>query len=102
MQLNNRQKVWYGLVLWHINHGMVWFYGISTMVWFGFMAYQPRYGLVLWHINHGMVWFYGISTMVWFGFMGYQIHFYTYKQFYFKIELFQTIKFSISTLFSSM
>ena len=68
--------IWFGLVLWHINHcrlfkaksslyiyfeyigfGLVGFYGISTIV--GYLMPNPLYtyilniyGLVLWHINH--------------------------------------------------
>ena len=53
--------IWFGLVLWHINHCRLF-----SLVWFG---------LVLWYINHyrlfSFVWFYGISTivgyLVWFG-----------------------------------
>ena len=102
--------IWFGLILRHINHwrsfnarsslyiyikyiwfGLVWFYGISTIV--GYLMPNPLYtyilnimiwfGLILWHINHcrlfnarsswyiyikyiwfGLVWFYGISTIV--------------------------------------
>ena len=111
--LNIYDLVWYGMILWHINHcrlsnaksslyiyikyiwfGLVWFYGISTIV--GYLMpnllyiyiyiYIYIYDLVwysLWHINHcrlsnaksslyiyikyiwfGLVWFYGISTIV--------------------------------------
>ena len=71
--------IWFGGVLWHINHcrlfnaksslyiyikyiwfGLVGFYGISTIV--GYLMLNPRYtyilniyglvGWVLWHINH--------------------------------------------------
>ena len=103
--------IWFGWVLWHINHcrlfnaksslyiyikyiwfGLVGFYGISTIV--GYLMPNPLYtyilniymiwfGWVLWHINHcrlfnaksslyiyikyiwfGLVGFYGISTIV--------------------------------------
>ena len=73
--------IWFGLVLWHINHcskssiyiyikyiwfGLVWFYGISTivpnplytytlntydLVWFGFMAYQPLWVISLFSVT---------------------------------------------------
>ena len=71
--------IWFGLVLWHINHcrlfnakfslyifikyigfGLVGFYDISTIV--GYSMPNPLYtyilkiydwfGLILWHINH--------------------------------------------------
>ena len=102
--------IWFGLILWHINHcrlfnarsswyiyikyiwfGLVWFYGISTIVGYlmpdpldnYILIYMIWFGLILWHINHwrsfnarsslyiyikyiwfGLVWFYGISTIV--------------------------------------
>ena len=70
--------VWFGLVLWHINHcwlfnaksslyiyikylwfGWVWFYGISTMV--GYLMANPLYTYIL-----------NIYDLVGFGFMAYQ------------------------------
>ena len=81
------------LQTWTVWFGLVWFYGISTIV--GYLMLNLFYtyiliiydlvwfGLVLWHINHsrlfsaksslyihikyiwfGFVWFYGISTIV--------------------------------------
>ena len=70
--------VWFGLVLWHINHcwlfnaksslyihiryiwfGLVGFYGISTIV--GYLMPNPLYTYIL-----------DIYDLVWFGFMAYQ------------------------------
>ena len=62
--------IWFGWILWHINHcrlfntesssyiyiryigfGFVGFYGMSTIV--GYLIPNPLwFGLVLWHINH--------------------------------------------------
>ena len=69
--------IWFGLVLWHINHcrlfkaksflyiyiryiwfGLVWFYGISTIV--GYLKPNPFYTYIL-----------DIYDLVWFGFMAY-------------------------------
>ena len=71
-------KIWFGLVLWHINHcrlfnvksslyiyikyiwfGLVGFYGISTIV--GYLMSNPLYTYIL-----------NIYDLVWLGFMAYQ------------------------------
>ena len=78
--------IWFGLVLWHIKHcrlfnaksslyiyikyirfGLVWFYGISTIV--GYLMPNPLYTYIFNNIYDfflfGLVcWFYGISTFV--------------------------------------
>ena len=70
--------IWFGLALWHINHsrlfnaksslhiyikyikfGLVWFYGISTIV--GYLMPNPLYTYIQ-----------NIYDLVWFGFMAYQ------------------------------
>ena len=70
--------IWFGLVLWHINHcrlfnvksslyiyikyisfGLVWFYGISTIA--GYLMSNPLYTYIL-----------NIYHLAWFGFMAYQ------------------------------
>ena len=74
----NIYMIWFGLVLWHINYcrlfnaksslyiyikyiwfGLVWFYGISTIV--GYLMPNPLYTYIL-----------NIYDLVWFGFMAYQ------------------------------
>ena len=71
--------IWFGWVLWHINHcrlfnatsslyihieyilfGLVGFYGISTIV--GYLMPNPLYTYIL--NKYDLVWFYGISTIV--------------------------------------
>ncbi len=72
--------IWYGLILWHINHrslfnttfylyiymkyiwfGLVWFYGISTIV--GYLMPNPLY-IYIKYIWFGLFFFYGISTLL--------------------------------------
>ena len=77
--LNIYDLVWFGLILWHINHcrlfnaksslyiyikyirfGLVLFYGISTIV--GYFMPNPLYTYIL--NIYDLVWFYAKSTIV--------------------------------------
>ena len=46
----------------YIGFGLVWFYGISTLV--GYLMPNPLYSIYIKYIGFGLVWFYGISTLV--------------------------------------
>ena len=77
--ITNFSLVWFGLVLWHINHCRLFNAKSSLYIFIRYI----RFGLVLWQINHcrlfnakfswyiyikyigfGLVGFYGISTIV--------------------------------------
>ena len=80
--IHKKYKIWFGWVLWHINHcrlfnaksslyiyikyirfGLVRFYGISIIA--GYLMPNPLYIYIyIKNIRFGLVGFYGISTIV--------------------------------------
>ena len=81
MYIKIHSDVWFGCVLWHINHwglsnaksslyiyirykryGLVVYYGISTIV--GYLKPDPLIHIYIEYIWFSLVWFYGIPTIV--------------------------------------